>query len=47
MLNNFYKKQKNIKLNNILKLLKINNYQGKKNVVVSDIKDILSAKKKK
>ena len=47
MLNNFYKKQKNIKLNNILKLLKINNYKGKKNVVVSDIKDILSAKKNK
>ena len=46
MLNNFYKKRKNIKLNNILKLLKINNYKGKKNVVVSDIKDILSAKKK-
>ena len=45
MLNNFYKKQKNIKLSNILKLLKINNYKGKKNVVVSDIKDILSAKK--
>ena len=45
MIENFYNKQQNIKLGDILKLLKIDSYEGNINVIVVDIKDISSAKK--
>jgi len=40
----FIKKKKNVKLSEVLRLLKIDNYNDNKSEVVNDIKDIMSAK---
>ena len=45
MIENFYNKEQNIKLDEVLKVLKIDNYEDNVSVVVTDIKDISSAKK--